>query len=140
MGYPRLVSLMKIIVQHHQQHNENNTNFLKLHAGDEFVGTPYYNLFQSRPEVAIFGRHLCWDAYTIGYHDFDDGDAELATFITELHRVQSDNNGTATIVCPKYSDNSSDGETAILGANIQPGPESSLRGLIPSNNFLMVKE
>ena len=61
-----------------------NPNTLKLHAGDALVGTLYYTLFQGRADAELMNT-ICFDAMTVGNHEFDDGDAGLKRFIDDLH-------------------------------------------------------
>ncbi|WP_051002095.1 bifunctional metallophosphatase/5'-nucleotidase [Idiomarina xiamenensis] len=72
---------------------------LKLHAGDAITGSLYYTLYGSAADAKMMNR-ICFDAFTIGNHEFDDGDAGLKQFIDELHQD----------AC----------QTPILGANIKP--------------------
>lgn len=99
-GFPRLVSLLNSYTE---------GNVLKLHAGDALVGTPLYSIYKGSVDAALM-RTLCFDAFCLGNHEFDDGDANLATFLTELTEEDS---------C----------STAVLAANVVPGPDSPLAPL-----------
>lgn len=59
-------------------------NPIKLHAGDALTGDLYFT--QSEGEAdAVAMNTVCFDAMTIGNHEFDNGDAGLARFIGFLH-------------------------------------------------------
>ncbi|KAH8062457.1 hypothetical protein JL722_3375 [Aureococcus anophagefferens] len=87
-------------------------NVLKVHAGDAITGTSYYSLFDGAPDAAVMNQ-VCFDAFAVGNHEFDDGDAALADFLDLL---------------------AGDGAcgTAVLGANVAPGPDSPLEGRLAS--------
>ena len=57
--------------------------------------------------------HLCFDAFAPGNHEFDDGDAGLATFLKALEAETDANDNCATM-------------PQVLGANIVPHSESAL--------------
>lgn len=59
-------------------------NVLKLHAGDAQVGTLYYTYFKGAADAALMNT-VCFDAMAVGNHEFDDGDAQLKSFIDNLH-------------------------------------------------------
>lgn len=98
-GYPRLVSLFRTL-------EGQNTNVIKLHAGDAITGTLFYSLFTGRADAEVMNQ-VCFDAFALGNHEFDDGDASLARFLDAL-------NSTACV-------------TPTLAANVVPGPDSALR-------------
>lgn len=52
-------------------------NVLLLDAGDIFQGTPYFNMFNGELEMKAMS-YLGYDASTIGNHDFDNGQENLA--------------------------------------------------------------
>ncbi|PLW83821.1 bifunctional metallophosphatase/5'-nucleotidase [Kineobactrum sediminis] len=81
-------------------------NVLKLHAGDAVSGTAYYSLLKGVADAALMNT-ICFDAFTTGNHEFDNGDAGLAHFIDALM--------------------ASDCATPVLAANVIPGPVSPLR-------------
>jgi len=108
-GFPRLVTLANKLVS-----NAPTPNVLKLHAGDALTGTSYYTLFKGSADAEMMS-HLCFDAFALGNHEFDHGDASLATFIDELHNKSA---------CPG---------TPVLAANVVPGASSALQGkILPS--------
>mmetsp|Transcript_52474 Transcript_52474/g.96029 ORF Transcript_52474/g.96029 Transcript_52474/m.96029 type:complete len:699 (+) Transcript_52474:87-2183(+) len=109
-GYTRLVTLFK-------ETAAAATNVLKLHAGDAMTGTAYYNVFKGASDADMMG-HVCFDAFVPGNHEFDDGDANLASFIDKLHSYDS--------TCP---------DTPVLGTNIVPGPSSPLKGKLVDHSI-----
>ncbi|WP_395143266.1 bifunctional metallophosphatase/5'-nucleotidase [Moraxella atlantae] len=74
-------------------------NFLKLHAGDAVTGTSYYSFYLGDADADMMNT-ICFDAFEVGNHEFDDSDAVLKRFIDRLH------GGTC--------------QTAVLGANVVP--------------------
>ena len=91
-GFPRVGAQIKKL-------RAANENVLTLHAGDALTGSLYFTLFGSEADARMM-NNICFDAFTIGNHEFDTGDAGLAEFLQEL--------GTES--CP----------TVKLGANIKP--------------------
>lgn len=85
---------------------------LKLHAGDAVTGTSYYSLFRGESDAKMMA-HMCFDAFAVGNHEFDDGDASLSNFIAML--------GNHTSLCPAVP---------VLGANVVPRATSPLKGKI----------
>jgi 5'-nucleotidase len=63
---------------------EGRDDVLKLHAGDANTGTLYYTLFKGRADADMMNT-VCFDAMAAGNHEFDDGDAQLKSFIDALH-------------------------------------------------------
>lgn len=62
------------------QIRKQEKNVLLLDAGDFSQGTPYFNFFNGRVEVAAFNR-LNYDAVTLGNHEFDNGIDTLAAVL-----------------------------------------------------------
>ena len=122
-------------------------NVLKLHAGDAITGTSFYTLFKGEADAELMS-HACFDAVAVGNHEFDDGDkgaprppagpeprtpyprhkarspsyttltpthacTGLADFIGHLHAMPKQQ-------CPAPT---------VLGANVEPGPDSPLMAL-----------
>ena len=104
-GFPALVTLMNDLVN-------GSVNPIKLHAGDAITGTSYYKLFSGRADAEMMHR-LCFDAFALGNHEFDDGDEGLSTFLSYL--------ASGGGACPGM---------AVLAANVIPGPASPIRGKI----------
>lgn len=80
-------------------------NMLTLNAGDALQGTLYYSLFKGEADAAMINT-ISWDAMTLGNHEFDDGDASLATFLSQLRSVKN-----------------------IISANVEVPTNSPLKGL-----------
>lgn len=99
-GYPMVTTLFR-------NEETRNRNVIKLHAGDSITGTTFYSLFKGEADAAVMNR-ICFDAFTMGNHEFDDGDAGLANFLDFV--------------------NSSGCNTPALGANIVPASSSALQG------------
>jgi 5'-nucleotidase len=59
---------------------EGTPNLLKLHAGDAITGTLFHTLFKGEADAALM-KTLCFDAMSLGNHEFDDGDAGLRRFL-----------------------------------------------------------
>lgn len=58
-------------------------NVLKLHAGDAITGDLYYTITDGRADAALMNS-VCFDAFVLGNHEFDSGDAGLKTFLDAL--------------------------------------------------------
>jgi 5'-nucleotidase / UDP-sugar diphosphatase len=81
-------------------------NVVKIHAGDAITGTLYYTLFGGEADADLMNT-ACFDLFTLGNHEFDDGDANLANFLDFL--------------------NSDPGcDTTTISANVIPAPGSPL--------------
>lgn len=74
---------------------------LKLHAGDAITGDLYYTQSEGAADAAAMNS-VCFDAFTLGNHEFDGGDAGLVKFIDFLNA-----NPTAC-------------KTPVLSANLKP--------------------
>jgi len=99
-GYARLTTLFK-------QAEADHSNLLKLHAGDAVTGTLYYTFFKGAADAAMMNT-ICFDAFELGNHEFDDGDEQLAEFIGELQ------GGSCATPTP------------VLGANVVPAEGTPL--------------
>ncbi|MBY0465071.1 MAG: 5'-nucleotidase C-terminal domain-containing protein [Burkholderiales bacterium] len=62
---------------------EGTPNLLKIHAGDAQTGSLYYTLFKGEADAALMNT-VCFDAFTPGNHEFDDGDSVLKGFLDHL--------------------------------------------------------
>ena len=91
-GFPAVATVMSDLAS-------TSPNVLKLHAGDAVSAGPYYLQFKGEADAALM-NFVCFDAFTVGNHEFDDGDTGLVTFIENLH------------------DDSC--RTPVLGANVKP--------------------
>lgn len=103
-GFPLLVALLDEL-------SAGKDNVIKLHAGDAITGTSFYSTFGYEADAAMMNQ-ACFDAFVVGNHEFDGGDANLAGFVDSL------------------KDNSTDCDpmVSVLGANVVPGEESPLQG------------
>jgi 5'-nucleotidase/UDP-sugar diphosphatase len=82
-------------------------NVLKLHAGDALTGTLYFNRAGADGEAdAALMNTVCFDAFTLGNHEFDKGDSGLKSFLDRLRQGSC--------------------KTAVLSANVQWGASSAL--------------
>lgn len=60
-----------------------SANVLKLHDGDAITGDLYYTITNGRADADLMNT-VCFDAFTLGNHEFDSGDAGLKTFLDFL--------------------------------------------------------
>ena len=81
------------------QRYAGRNDVIKLHAGDAVTGTLYYTLFKGQADAALMNT-VCFDAFELGNHEFDDGDAGLKVFLDHLR------NGSC--------------KTPVLAANVKP--------------------
>ncbi|KAF1024112.1 MAG: NAD 5'-nucleotidase [Paracidovorax wautersii] len=85
----------------------SSSNVIKIHAGDALSGTLYYSRAGAIGEAdAALMNTVCFDAFTLGNHEFDKGDTELKQWIDRLHAG----------AC----------QTPVLSANVQFGANSAL--------------
>ncbi|MDN7123942.1 5'-nucleotidase C-terminal domain-containing protein [Pseudidiomarina sp. 1APP75-32.1] len=75
-------------------------NVLALHAGDAITGTLFYTVYNGAADAALMNE-VCFDAFALGNHEFDNGDAGLKSFLDAL---------AMTANC----------RTEVLAANVQP--------------------
>ncbi len=90
-GFPRLTALFKA--------NAGLPNLLKIHAGDAMTGTLYHTIYKGEADAALMNT-VCFDAFELGNHEFDEGDAGLRKFLDHLHAG----------AC----------QTPVLAANVEP--------------------
>ncbi|MGW8169848.1 MAG: NAD nucleotidase [Sulfurovaceae bacterium] len=72
-GMARVASLIKTL-------KSRSKNPLVLHAGDAMSGTLYFTLFKGQADVELMNE-MGFDTFTLGNHEFDEGDEVLARFI-----------------------------------------------------------
>lgn len=58
-------------------------NVVKIHAGDAITGTLFFSLFEGEADAALMNE-VCFDIFALGNHEFDNGDAGLASFLDDL--------------------------------------------------------
>jgi len=75
-GLPRVAQEIK-------DFRKNNKNTLVLHAGDAVTGTLYYTLFEGKADAELMNV-INFDAFTLGNHEFDDGNKVLKLFLDAL--------------------------------------------------------
>ncbi|ABC27320.1 5'-nucleotidase/2',3'-cyclic phosphodiesterase and related esterases [Hahella chejuensis KCTC 2396] len=97
-GFPMLTSLADRLA-------DEKRNVLKLHSGDAVTGTLYFTLFGGEADAEMMNR-ICFDAFALGNHEFDNGDAGLASFLNYLA--------------------ADDCATEVLAANVAPGDASPI--------------
>src|SRR5690606_19408490 len=70
-GFPRVTAALKQLA-------ESAQNVLTLHAGDALTGTLYFSRAGDIGEAdAAMMNAVCFDAFTLGNHEFDKGDTVL---------------------------------------------------------------
>ncbi|WP_338416783.1 5'-nucleotidase C-terminal domain-containing protein [uncultured Sphaerotilus sp.] len=97
-GFARLTALFR-------QQQAAQPTLLKLHAGDAVTGSLYYTFFKGEADARMMNT-VCFDAFALGNHEFDDGDGVLRGFLDHLHA------GTC--------------QTPVLAANVVPAPGTPL--------------
>ena len=80
-------------------------NVLKLHAGDALTGDLYFTQSEGQADAAMMNT-VCFDAFTLGNHEFDSADAGLVKFIDTLHAGSC--------------------KTPVLSANVKPAAGTAL--------------
>jgi len=99
-GFPRVTAAIESLAA-------KSANVLKLHAGDALTGTLYFNRAGADGEAdAAMMNTVCFDAFTLGNHEFDKGDTGLKGFLDLLRQ------GTC--------------KTPVLSANVKFGAHSAL--------------
>lgn len=117
-GFPRAVTKMYELAAAYP-------NVLKLYAGDAITGDLYYTLFKGGTD-AVMMNQLIFDAFSLGSHEFDYGEAALRDFLNYLSF--SDGSFIATVT---------------LAANVVPEPGVSPLAPDSSSNYLkpyMIKQ
>ena len=102
-GMPAVVAKMKKL-------EAANDNVIKLHAGDAISGSLFFTLFKGEADAALMNE-ICFDAFALGNHEFNEGDSGVAKFLDFLK--------------------SEDCNTAVLAANIKP--EVGVSALTPNS-------
>lgn len=105
-GFARVVTQIASI-------RANNANVLALHAGDAITGTLFYTIFNGEADAALMNQ-VCFDAFSLGNHEFDNGDAGLKFFLDSLALTQ-------------------DCRTEVLAANV--APEVGVSPLTPKTRW-----
>lgn len=76
-GFARVVTKVSAL-------QKESKNPITLHAGDALQGTLFYSLFKGEADAKMM-NFIDWDAFVLGNHEFDDGDAALAEFLDQLN-------------------------------------------------------
>ena len=92
-GFPAIVSTFDKL-------SAGRSNVLKLHAGDAITGDLYYTLFKGEADAALMNE-VCFDAFALGNHEFDDGDLGLVNFLDFLNEGECQTPTLAANVVPK---------------------------------------
>ncbi len=66
-----------------QQIRAGHKHALALHAGDAVAGTLFYTLFAGAADAELMNQ-ICFDAFALGNHEFDNGDKGLKFFLDAL--------------------------------------------------------
>lgn len=101
-GFARVTAAMREI-------ERSTPNLLKLHAGDAMTGTLYHTFFKGQADARLMNT-TCFDAFALGNHEFDEGDAVLKGFLDELGRGPC--------------------QTPVLAANVRPAAGTPLDGAV----------
>lgn len=96
-GFPRITALFKA--------SAGLPNLLKIHAGDAMTGTLYHTIYKGEADAALMNT-VCFDAFELGNHEFDEGDAGLRKFLDHLRAGPC--------------------QTPVLAANVEPAIGSPL--------------
>ena len=102
-GMPSVVAKIKDL-------QNKNHDLLKLHAGDAVSGSLFFTLFKGEADAALMNE-VCFDAFALGNHEFNEGDAGLAKFLDFLKSEKCN--------------------TPVLAANIKP--EVGVSALTPNS-------
>jgi 5'-nucleotidase/UDP-sugar diphosphatase len=93
-GFPRVVAMID------QLASASSNPVLKLHAGDAITGDLYYTLFKGEADAALMNE-VCFDAFELGNHEFDDGDEGLVQFLDWLNEGNCNTVALAANVVPE---------------------------------------
>nr|WP_315182538.1 5'-nucleotidase C-terminal domain-containing protein [uncultured Albidiferax sp.] len=106
-GFPRVTAAIDELAA-------KSSNVLKLHAGDAQTGTLYFNRAGANGEAdAAMMNTVCFDAFTLGNHEFDKGDSGVKSFIDLLHK--------GSCKTPVLSANVSFGASSVMFPTKVPG-------------------
>lgn len=110
-GFPQLVTAFNEL-------SRGADHVLKLHAGDAMTGDLYYTLFAGEADADLMNQ-VCFDAFTVGNHEFDGGDEGLKRFLDFLSKRTWD--------C----------RTPALGANVRPAVGDSPLAKFSAQDYLL---
>lgn len=109
-GFPRVVSAFAHL-------HDPSIATLTLHAGDAITGDLYFTLFHGEADADLMNQ-ICFDAFEVGNHEFDAGDAGLKRFLDFLSK-------------PIWQCN-----TPVLGANVHPTVGVSPLSMFGAEDYL----
>ena len=110
-GFPQLVTAFRELAG-------DAEHVLRLHAGDAITGDLYFTLFHGEADADLMNQ-VCFDAFVVGNHEFDAGDAGLKRFLDYLSKRTWD--------C----------RTPALGANVVPGVGASPLARFGERDYLL---
>ncbi|KAK7952922.1 5'-nucleotidase domain-containing protein [Apiospora saccharicola] len=123
-GYARVKTVM-------EQTRPDHPDSLLLNVGDEFQGTLFYTFYKGE-KIAQTLNQMGFDAMTLGNHEFDGGDDELADFIQNLTfpvvsaNLVSDHPGLNASIKPFHVFD--EYELAVIGLTTDTVPDISKPG------------
>ena len=103
-GFPRVTATMDAL-------KKTDPNPITIHSGDAITGDLYYTITRGKADAALMNT-VCFDSFTLGNHEFDNGDGGVKTLIDFLHQDA----GCAT---------------PVLSANVRFGVSSPLHNAPP---------
>lgn len=114
-GFPQVVSKIDEL-------RDRLDDEIVLHAGDAITGTIFYSIFRGEADAKLMNR-VCFDAFALGNHEFDDSDQGLADFIGVLNGANTRPVWFKRPGRPKRGDC----RTPVLAANVKPAIGTPLR-------------
>ena len=114
-GFPQVVTKIDEL-------RDSLDNEIVLHAGDAITGTIFYSIFRGEADAAMMNR-VCFDAFALGNHEFDDSDQGLADFIGFLNGKRARQIWFSDAGRPKFGKC----RTPVLAANVKPAVGTPLR-------------
>lgn len=103
------------------QRYANRSDVIRLHAGDAITGSLYYTLFKGQADAALMNT-VCFDAFALGNHEFDDGDAGLRVFLDHLRSGSCQTPVLAANVIPQAG-------TPLAAGYLQPHTIKTVNGV-----------
>lgn len=132
-GYARRMGLIR-------QERQQDRNLLLLDAGDFSQGTPYFNYYRGRVEIAAMNR-MGYDVATLGNHEFDNGLDTLAAILREAKFpvvcANYDFSGTplADIIKPYVILRKGGLKIGVFGLGCDPNGLISEKNFVPARYF-----
>lgn len=74
-GFPRIKTVFDELADQYA-----NDNLIKLHAGDALTGTSYFSFYKGKADADMMNA-ICFDAFALGNHEFDESDEGLKSFL-----------------------------------------------------------